>query len=55
MSKQGKQNSWLRNYGLLICMLVAIVAGCVVGFLFPAQKERPAPRFWNLWAPCLST
>ena len=44
MSKQGKQNSWLRNYGLLICMLAAIVAGCVVGFLFPATEESTGAK-----------
>ena len=55
MSKQGKQNSWLRNYGLLICMLVAIVAGCVVGFLFPATEESTGAKVLEPLAPCLST
>ena len=36
MSKQSNKSGWLKNYGLLIAMLAAIVAGCVVGFLFPA-------------------
>ena len=35
MSNQIKKSSWLKNYGLLITMLVAIVGGCVIGFLFP--------------------
>lgn len=35
MSKKVNQSGWLKNYGLLIAMLVAIVAGCVVGFIFP--------------------
>ncbi|MGN0980985.1 MAG: cation:dicarboxylate symporter family transporter, partial [Candidatus Avoscillospira sp.] len=36
MSKKVNQSGWLKNYGLLIAMLVAIVAGCIVGFIFPA-------------------
>ncbi len=35
MSTATKKSSFLKNYGLLITMLVAIIAGCVVGFLFP--------------------
>jgi len=38
MSKQINKPSWLKNYGLLITMLVAIVAGCVIGFLFPKSE-----------------
>jgi len=34
MSKT-KKTSFLKNYGLLIAMLVAIIAGCIVGFIFP--------------------
>ena len=29
----------LKNYGFIICMLVGIVAGCVVGALFPVVKD----------------
>lgn len=29
----------LKNYGFIICMLVGIVAGCVVGGLWPAVKD----------------
>ncbi len=38
MSNLGKKNSWLKNYALLIAMLVAIAGGCVVGFLFPKSE-----------------
>ena len=34
-----KKGSFLKNYGFLICMLVGIVAGCVVGAIWPAVKE----------------
>ena len=30
-----KKSSVLKNYGLLIAMLVAIIAGCIVGAIFP--------------------
>ena len=30
---------FLKNYGFLICMLVGIVAGCVVGAIWPAVKD----------------
>ena len=39
MSKQPKKSGWLRNYGLLTAMLIAIVAGCIAGALFPATEE----------------
>ena len=29
----------LKNYGFIICMLVGIVAGCIVGALFPVVKD----------------
>ena len=29
----------LKNYGFIICMLIGIVAGCVVGAIFPAGKD----------------
>ena len=34
-----KKGSFLKNYGFLICMLVGIVAGCIVGAIWPAVKE----------------
>ena len=30
-----KKPGFLKNYGLLIAMLVAIIAGCIVGAIFP--------------------
>ncbi len=30
---------FLKNYGFILCMLAGIVAGCLVGVLFPAVKE----------------
>ena len=30
-----KKSGFLKNYGLLIAMLVAIIAGCIVGAIFP--------------------
>jgi len=30
---------FLKNYGFILCMLVGIVAGCVVGAFFPAVKD----------------
>ncbi len=44
MSKQSNKSGWLKNYGLLIAMLAAIVAGCVVGFLFPATDESQGAK-----------
>ncbi len=41
MSTAIKKNSFLKNYGLLLAMLIAIVAGCVVGFLFPQSDTAP--------------
>ena len=34
-----KKGSFLKNYGFLICMLIGIVAGCIVGAIWPAQKD----------------
>jgi Na+/H+-dicarboxylate symporter len=34
-----KQKSVWKNYGLLICMVVGIVGGCVIGTLFPCVKD----------------
>ena len=34
-----KKGSFLKNYGFLICMLAGIVAGCIVGAIWPAVKE----------------
>ena len=39
MSKQLNKSSVAKNYGLLIAMLVAIVGGCIVGFLFPKSDS----------------
>ena len=39
MSTKTKKSGFLKNYGLLIVMLTAIVAGCVVGFLFPNKGD----------------
>ena len=41
MSNLGKKNSLMKNYGLLIAMLAAIVAGCTAGFLFPKTDTSP--------------
>ncbi len=30
-----KQNSFFKNYGFLILMLIGIVAGCIVGAVWP--------------------
>ena len=35
MSNSVNKSSWLKNYAFLIIMLVAIVAGCIVGWIFP--------------------
>ena len=32
---QVQKNSFLKNYGFLICMIIGIVAGCVVGAVWP--------------------
>ena len=40
MSTEIKKTSFLKNYGLLLVMLLAIVAGCVVGFLFPNTGDE---------------
>ena len=34
-----KKGSFWKNYGFLICMLTGIVAGCVVGAIWPAVKD----------------
>ncbi|MDD6246044.1 MAG: dicarboxylate/amino acid:cation symporter [Firmicutes bacterium] len=34
-----KKGSFLKNYGFLILMLIGIVAGCIVGAIWPAVKE----------------
>lgn len=34
-----KKGSFLKNYWFLICMLLGIVAGCVVGAIWPAVKD----------------
>ena len=34
---------FLKNYGFLICMLVGIVAGCVIGLLFPQAAPALEP------------
>ena len=34
-----KKGSFLKNYGFLICMLIGIVAGCIVGAIWPATKD----------------
>ena len=34
-----KKGSFLKNYGFLILMLTGIVAGCIVGAIWPAVKE----------------
>jgi len=33
-----KKSGFLKNYGILIAMLVAIVAGCIVGAIFPNNE-----------------
>ena len=35
MSNTLKKTSFLKNYGLLLIMLAAIVLGCIVGAVFP--------------------
>ena len=32
---QIQKNSFLKNYGFLICMIIGIVAGCIVGAVWP--------------------
>ena len=34
-----KKGSFLKNYGFLILMLTGIVAGCIVGAIWPAVEE----------------
>lgn len=34
-----KKGSFLKNYGFLLCMMLGIVAGCVVGAFWPAVKD----------------
>ncbi len=34
-----KKGSFLKNYGFLILMLIGIVAGCIVGAIWPAVEE----------------
>ena len=34
-----KKGSFLKNYGFLLCMMLGIVAGCVVGAIWPAVKD----------------
>ena len=34
-----ERKSVLKNYGLLICMVVGIVGGCIIGALFPCVKD----------------
>ena len=34
-----KKGSFLNSYGFLICMLIGIVAGCIVGAIWPATKD----------------
>ena len=31
--------NFLKNYGFIVTMLLGIVAGCVVGTIFPAVKD----------------
>ena len=35
MAQSNQKNSFLKNYGFLICMIVGIVAGCIVGAVWP--------------------
>jgi len=39
MSKKPMKSGFLKNYGLLTVMLVAIVAGCIVGAVFPNSYD----------------
>ena len=39
MSNTLKKSSWFKNYAFLIIMLLSIIAGCVVGALFPNTGE----------------
>lgn len=34
---------FLRNYGFLLCMLLGITGGCIVGLIWPEQSRRLAP------------
>ena len=35
MAQTVQKNSFLKNYGFLICMIIGIVAGCIVGAVWP--------------------
>ena len=35
MAQITQKNSFLKNYGFLICMIIGIVAGCIVGATWP--------------------
>ena len=45
-----KKGSFLKNYGFLICMLVGIVAGCIVGAIWPATKDASGEILVNVGA-----
>ena len=34
-----EKKSFLKNYGILIAMVVAIILGCIVGAIFPNVKD----------------
>jgi Na+/H+-dicarboxylate symporter len=40
MSNTTNKKSFLQNYALLIAMVVAIIAGCVIGAIFPKVTEN---------------
>ena len=33
----------LKNYGFILCMLTGIVAGCIVGLIWPQSAAMLAP------------
>ena len=35
MEQINQKNSFFKNYGFLICMIIGIVAGCIVGATWP--------------------
>lgn len=35
MAQINQKGSFLKNYGFLICMIIGIVAGCIVGAVWP--------------------
>ena len=45
-----KVKSLLKNYGFIICMLIGIIAGCIVGLVWPGATvlEPLGPVFTNL-------